>query len=127
MKWILGLMAVFVLAASAAGPQGGAGKGISGTWKATAEGPNGSMERTFVFKVDGNEVTGETSSSLLGKSTISNGKVDGDTLTFTIAVKYQDNEMTLNYKGKVNAAGDEMHLTVEIQGQAIEWIAKRVS
>jgi len=26
---------------------------VTGTWKATAEGPNGTMERTFVFKVEG--------------------------------------------------------------------------
>ena len=26
---------------------------LDGTWKATAEGPQGSMERTFTFKVEG--------------------------------------------------------------------------
>ena len=29
---------------------------ISGTWKGTAEGPNGSMERTFTFKQDGEKI-----------------------------------------------------------------------
>jgi hypothetical protein len=100
---------------------------INGTWKATAEGPNGSMERTFVFKVDGSKVTGETTSSMMGKSTIDDGKIDGDTVTFTITVKFQGNEMKLNYKGKVS--GNEIHFTVEnpAGGNTIEWNAKKVS
>ena len=79
---------------------------ITGNWKATAEGPDGAMERTFIFKVDGNKVTGETTSSLLGKSTITDGKVDGDTVTFTITGNIQGTEMKLNYKGTIK--GDEI-------------------
>jgi hypothetical protein len=119
MKWLLVLMAVFALAASAAD--------VTGTWKATAEGPNGTMSRTFVFKVEGNKLTGETTSSMFGKSVITDGKVDGDNLSFTITVKFQDNEMKLNYKGK--AAGDEIKFTVENPngGNSMEWNAKKVS
>ncbi len=119
MKRLLVLLAVFALAACAAD--------ITGTWKATAEGPNGAMERTFVFKVDGNRLTGETTSSFLGKSTIEDGKVEGDSLSFTITVKFQDNEMKVNYKGKVS--GDEIKLTAELPGgdQTIEWRGKKVS
>jgi hypothetical protein len=119
MKWILAGMAAFALAASAAD--------VTGTWKATAEGPNGTMTRTFVFKVEGNRLTGETTSSMFGKSVITDGKVDGDNLSFTITVKFQDNEMKLNYKGKVS--GNEIKFTVELPdgGPGMEWIAKKVS
>ena len=119
MKWLLFLTMAFALTASAAD--------IAGTWKATAEGQNGSMERTFVFKVDGNTLTGESTSSMMGKSVITDGKVDGDNLSFTLTVDFQGNEMKLNYKGKVT--GDEMKLTVEMPGggQSIEWTAKKVS
>ena len=100
---------------------------ISGTWKATAEGPNGSMERTFVFKVDGAKVTGETTSSMMGKSVINDGKIEGDTVTFTITGNIGGNEMKLNYKGKI--AANEIHFTSQIAGgdggQAIEWHAKK--
>jgi hypothetical protein len=119
MKSMLVLMALFVLAAS--------GADISGTWKGTAETPAGAVERTFVFKVDGNKLTGETSSDRFGKSEIQDGKVDGAAITFTIHVSFQGNEANVNYKGKVN--GDEIKFTVEIPGQdqTIEYIAKRVS
>ena len=98
---------------------------ISGNWKATAEGPNGNMERTFTFKVDGNKVTGETTSSLLGKSTITDGKIEGDTVTFTITAKLQDNEMKLTYKGKITDNEIVFESSAGGEGQAIEWHAKR--
>lgn len=120
MKRFLILLAVFALNAL--------GADIAGTWKATAEGPNGSMERTFVFQVDGSKLTGETTSSMAGKSTITDGKVDGDNLSFTITVKFQDNEMKLNYKGKVT--GNEIQFKTEMAdggGQTLEWHGKKVS
>jgi len=99
---------------------------IAGTWKATAEGPNGTLERTFIFKVDGNKLTGEADSSMMGKSTIMDGKVDGDNLSFTITVKFQDNEMKVSYKGKVT--GDEIQLTAHVGDgdMTLEWKGKRV-
>jgi len=119
MKRVLILMAAFAVAAVAAD--------IAGTWKATA-GPNGSMERTFVFKVDGNKLTGETTSTMLGKSIITDGKVDGDNLSFTITADLQGTELKLNYKGKVSGA--DLHLTSERAGdgggQSIEWTGKKV-
>ncbi len=100
---------------------------ISGNWKATADGPNGAMERTFTFKVDGNKVTGETTSTMLGKSTITDGKVTGDTVTFTITANLQGNEMKLNYTGKIK--DNEIVFTSSAAGgdggQAIEWHAKK--
>lgn len=102
---------------------------ISGNWKATADGPNGPMERTFSFKVDGNKVTGETTSTMMGKSPITDGKVEGDTVSFTITGHFGDNEMKLSYKGKIAADGKAIHFTSEAQGggggQAIEWNAKK--
>lgn len=118
MKRLLVLLAMYSLAAFAAD--------IDGTWKATAEGPGGTMERTFVFKAEGGKLSGETTSSMFGKSTLENGKVDGDSLSFTITIKFQDNEMKVNYKGKVT--GNEIKLTAEIpdSGQMIEWSGKRM-
>jgi hypothetical protein len=99
---------------------------ITGNWKATAEGPNGSMERSFVFKQEGTKLTGETTSSMLGKSAIENGKVEGDTVTFTITGRFGDNEMKLDYKGKINSP-TEIKFTVDANGNTIEWLAKKTS
>lgn len=112
----LSLFVVMTLAAFAAD--------VAGEWKASAEGPNGPMQRTFTFKVDGNKLTGETVSSMLGKSVIEDGKVDGDNISFTLNLKIQDNEMKVAYKGKV-VSKDEMKLTADVGGNTIEWNAKR--
>jgi hypothetical protein len=119
MKKLLVLLAITAAAVWAAD--------VAGTWKATAEGPNGTMERTFVFKVDGNKLTGETSSSMMGKSTITDGKVDGDKISFTITAKMQDTDFKLSYQGKVT--GNEIQLTSKFadqEGQSFEWKGKKV-
>ena len=118
MRRFLALLSLWACAAVAAD--------ISGNWKATAEGPNGQMERTFTFKVDGNKVTGETTSSMLGKSTITDGKIEGDTVSFSITANFNGDEMKIDYKGKI--AADEIKLTsssAALGGQSIEWLAKR--
>jgi hypothetical protein len=124
MKWLVILAATFAAAASAAD--------ISGTWRGSAQNQGGTIERTFVFKVDGNKLTGETTSEMMGKSPITDGKIDGDNVSFTITAKFQDNEMKMNYKGKVS--GDTIKLTVDFSGfggggggQTIEWTLKKAS
>ena len=119
MKWLLAAMAVFSMSALAAD--------VSGTWKGTAETENGTLERTFVFKVEGDKLTGETTSNFMGKSTIENGKVEGDKLSFTINVRFQDNDMKLDYKGELK--GEDLILKVEVPGggPSIEYKAKKVS
>jgi hypothetical protein len=98
---------------------------INGAWKATADGPNGSMERSFVFKVDGSKVTGETNSSMMGKSTITDGKLEGNTITFTITGKIGDNEMKLTYTGKIKDNEIVFESSAGGGGQTIEWHAKK--
>jgi hypothetical protein len=117
MKRLIVLLAMFAAAALAAD--------INGTWKATAEGPNGSMERTFIFKVEGSKVTGETTSAMMGKSTITDGKIDGDSVTFTITGKLGDNEMKLNYTGKIKDNEIVFESSAGGGGQTIEWHAKK--
>jgi len=119
MKWLLLALALFGFTASAAD--------ISGTWKGSAETPNGTVERTFVFKVDGNKLTGETTSNMFGKSVIEDGKIEGDNISFSITVKVQDNEGKANYKGKVD--GNRIKFTVDVPafGTTIEYTVERVS
>jgi hypothetical protein len=80
-----------------------------------------------VFKVDGNKVTGETTSQMMGKSEIKEGKVEGDKLMFWITIKFQDNEMRINYTGKIE--GDKINFRAEAQdgGFSVEYVAKKVS
>ena len=117
MKWLLVLLAVFAMTAAAAD--------VSGTWKATVETPNGTMETTFVFKVDAGKVTGTATMGQMGESAISEGKVDGDTVTFAVVRQGPNGEFRINYSGK--ATGDEMKITGSIPAmdRTFEMTAKR--
>ena len=118
MKWLWILMAVCALTASAAD--------ISGNWKGTAETQNGTIERTFVFKVDGHKLTGESSSNMFGKSTIEDGKVDGDDVSFSLTVSLGGSDNKVNYKGKI-VDPDTINFKVEVAAfnQSIDFVAKR--
>src|ERR1039457_6701421 len=61
--WIPALMAVCSLAALATD--------ASGTWKASVETPNGTMENTFTLKVEGDKLTGTIAMGQFGEAPIS--------------------------------------------------------
>ncbi len=120
MKWLL-LWTIFAVTAVTA-----LAADVTGTWKGTAETPNGTIERTFVFKVDGTKLTGETSSQMMGTSQIMDGKVEGDTLSFTITAKFEDNEVKLHYTGKVSGNEIKMHVEAD-EGFSLDYAVKKVS
>jgi hypothetical protein len=76
-KWL------FTFAVMILGTLVGMAQGIDGKWKVSMEGPNGKMELTYTFKVDGNVLTGSISSEM-GDMAISNGKVNGKEISFDI-------------------------------------------
>jgi hypothetical protein len=120
LKCLLAGLAMLALAGCASAAD------ITGTWKGTAETPAGKVQRTFSFKVDGSKLTGEATSDVLGNSTIQDGKIDGDTITFTIDVTIQGNQAKANYTGKIE--GDQIKMSVKVEGveQTIEYSVTRV-
>jgi len=86
---------------------------VAGKWVAQVPGRQGAMtENTFNFKVDGAALTG-TLTTPQGETALSDGKVSGDDISFTVVRKFGENEMKILYKGKV--AGDEIKFTREFQ------------
>jgi len=101
---------------------------ISGKWTAQVPGRGGqTREATFNFKVDGNTLTG-TVSGRGGDMPIADGKIDGDSISFTQTLEFNGNSMKFLYKGTVS--GDSIKFTRERdggEGQAQEFTAKRAS
>ena len=81
---------------------------ISGRWETKMSGPDGGegMKITFVFKVDGDKLTGSVETDQ-GSMPITDGKINGDDLTFKVDV--MGNAMT--HTGKVS--GDTIKVKVE--------------
>jgi hypothetical protein len=115
MKTLILLIALFAITLSAAD--------VTGTWKAVAQGANGTIKRTFAFKQDGTRLTGKTISDRWGKSTIENGKIEGDTLSFTLTVIFDIGSLKIFITGKVE--GDVIKMTAEASGSTFEFDAKR--
>jgi hypothetical protein len=87
---------------------------VSGKWVAQIPGRDGNTrEQTFNLKADGDKLTG-TISGRQGDTPISDGKVSGDDISFTVVRNVQGNDMKFLYKGKVK--GDEIAFTVNRDG-----------
>jgi non-heme chloroperoxidase len=114
----------FVLCLTAALAMGAAafGADISGSWTATFETQVGTQNYTYMFKVEGNKLTG-TAKSNLGESTVDTGTVNGDDVSFVEHLTYQGMPLDIVYKGKIS--GNEIMFTRTIMGIAEQLVAVR--
>jgi hypothetical protein len=64
---------------------------------------------------------------MLGKSTIADGKIEGDDVSFTIMVKFQDNDVKLTYKGKVSGDAIKFDVIGPNGDSLAQYTAKKVS
>jgi hypothetical protein len=91
------------------------GADIDGKWSGQYNSGMGDpMTLDFTFKADGNALTG---TSLGGPDTqipIKDGKINGNNISFVVAVDFGGQEMKFNYKGILK--GDEIELSFEIAG-----------
>ena len=94
-KVVLPVFAVLVLATMVA-----YAADLTGSWKSSMETPQGTFERTFVFKQDGDKLTGKIVTQR-GETEIKDGKVKDDEFEFTVEQGRQGQTRTLAYKGKV--------------------------
>jgi hypothetical protein len=95
---------------------------VTGKWAATSDnGPSW----TFTLKSDGGKVTGTMVGTDGKDRPISEGKLDGNALSFSVDSEYQGNPITLIFKGKVS--GDEMQMRVDTKdgNWGTDLVAKR--
>lgn len=109
------LLGLFALAASAAD--------VTGKWVAQIPGRGGqTAETTFNLKQSGSDLTGTVNGGR-GDQNISEGKVDGDNISFVVVLEFQGNQVKQNYKGTV--MGSEIKFTREGGRGPIEFTAKK--
>lgn len=82
---------------------------VTGKWVSEATGKGG--PQTYTLKQDGETLTGTVAGGRGGDVQISNGKVDGDKVSFEVTREYNGNSMTTKYSGTVS--GNTLTLTVE--------------
>lgn len=96
---------------------------VSGKWTFEQPGRGGNPGRpvTITLKADGATLTGSVPGFARGggeappPTQITDGKVDGDKLSFTVKREFNGNTMVTKYEGTVS--GDEMKLKISRTGQ----------
>lgn len=98
---------------------------IDGKWESSMQGPQGNaITQTFTFKTEGNNLTG-TVTGRRGDTPISDGKVDGNKITFTVTRQTQNGEMKAAYSGTVE--GDTITGKIQMGENSRDWTAKRAA
>ncbi|MBI4907520.1 MAG: hypothetical protein HY820_28095 [Acidobacteria bacterium] len=94
---------------------------INGKWTGQMSRGDRTVETTFVFKVDGEKLTGTVTDGRGGSQNIEDGKVSGDTVTFSVTTQRGKRTFT----GKVSGA--EIKFKREGGQNASEFTAKRAN
>ncbi len=101
---------------------------VSGQWRAEFDTQIGPQKYLFTFQVNEGKVTGKATAEVRDQKReveFRDAKLDGDTLTFVEMLKLQDNEVRIDYTGKVS--DNEIKFTRKVGDFATEeFAAKRV-
>ena len=83
---------------------------VDGKWTSEAMGKGG--PQTYTFKSSGTTLTGTVEGGRGGSVEITNGKIDGDNISFDVVREMRGNSMTMKYTGTVS--GNTMKLSVDM-------------
>lgn len=100
---------------------------IDGKWNVEFESQVGTQKYVFELKADGEKLTGKAISERQGTKSeveIKGGKIVKDEVSFTETLKIQDQEIAVEYKGKL--VGDELKLNRKVgEFATYDIVAKR--
>jgi hypothetical protein len=101
---------------------------VSGKWQGQFDSQIGLQKYTYDFKADGTNLTGRAvgiRDNGTNDVAITDGKISQDTISFVEPLKFNDNDVRIEYTGKVS--GDEIKLHRKVGDFAEEdLVAKRV-
>jgi hypothetical protein len=110
---------------------------VSGKWSFEQQGRGGGPARqvTITLKQDGDKLTGEVPGMGRGgdapppPTQITNGKVDGDKVSFEVVREMQGNKFTTKYEGVVTGGEMKLKITRDTQNgpQTNEVVAKKAT
>src|SRR5437762_14079430 len=112
------------LLACAAFPCIGFAADLTGTWKSEFDSQIGRQKYTYTLKQEGDKLTGKANSEVNGEkreSQLSQGKVQGDKVSFVEMLQFTGNDIQITYNGTI--VSNEMKLTREVGTFATEEVA----
>ena len=88
---------------------------VSGTWKTEFDSQIGRQKYTYTLKQEGDKLTGKANSEINDQkheTQLSEGKVEGDKVSFVEMLNYDGNDIRIAYSGTISS--NEMKLTREV-------------
>jgi hypothetical protein len=117
MKTYALVMGLLLLAAPAAAAD------VDGKWSGTISTPMGDVPVAYEFKAEGETLTGTTLGFDGSPIPIKNGKIDGNTISFTVTFDFGGMTIDISYKGVVSPA--EIKITGDFMGMPFEFTVKK--
>ena len=128
MKTYTKSIALAALTLALAGSARSADETVAGKWKGQFDSQIGLQKYTYEFKVDGTNLTGKAIGERemgTNEVAIAEGTVSTNGISFVEPLKFGDNELRIEYTGKVS--GDEIKFHRKVGDVAEEdFVAKRV-
>ena len=101
---------------------------VTGKWKSEFDTQIGHLKYTYDLKADGEKISGKAIREQDGQKTeteIKGGKVTADQVSFVEPLKIQDQDVRIEYSGKL--VGDEINFTRKVGDDITEeLVAKRI-
>lgn len=98
---------------------------VDGRWTGPMSTPNGEIPVTFVFKAEGEKLTGAMIGMNGNEIAIANGKIDGNKISYSVTLDFGGMPLEMSYKGVVSAA--EITLDGEVFGMPFQLVVKKVT
>jgi hypothetical protein len=95
---------------------------VDGKWTGSVSTPNGDFPQTFNFKTDGPKLSGSLTIMEGMDVPISNGKIDGNNVSFTIMLDF-GMPVTITYTGVISGA--ELKIKGDVGGMPFEFVLKK--
>ncbi len=96
---------------------------VDGTWNGTLNVTGSNVPVAWTFKAEGNVLTGGVSQDGGPVAPITNGKIDGHSISFVLPIDYQGMQMSVDYSGVVSPT--EIKLTGSVPGMSFEYVVKK--
>ena len=96
---------------------------IDGKWTGTIDGGAGPMPLVYNFKADGATLTGSTLGPDGMEVKLSDGKIDGNNISFNLTLDFGGQSITLAAKGVL--AGSDLKMVLDFMGMPFEFVLKK--
>ena len=96
---------------------------VDGKWSGTLSTPMGDLPVQYEFKADGTTLTGTTLGFDGSTVPVKNGKVDGNKISFTVAIDFGGMAFEISYTGVVSPT--EIKITGDFMGMPFEYTVKK--